>query len=509
MIPSPTKSAPKEQSPDVPWKEKIYQWADTPPPSGFPPMRWLHTLLRIVLITLREQETNRLSLRSGALTYALLLSMVPMLAMSTALVKGLGGGNELREVVYRYIDTLEHSSSAMQVELGLEPAEKKISQEGEQQADPTTPIEPATDQGEGTPTQAVEKTPGSLTDLLRAAVDKIFNYVDKTNFATLGTFGMLGIFLSVILVLGQIETAMNTIWHVENGRSVLRKISDYLTLMVLMPISINVAIAAGTIIENESMALQIDRFIPAAWIQALLFQGVPILFLSLTIYIIYVFFPNTKIKKIPTMIGALLAGFFWFATQNIYISMQVGVAKYNAIYGSFASIPLFLAWVYLGWLFVLLGAQVAFAIQNSSHYQLKDKMVAPAMQLSCALDLCGLVSSRFSMQEGTTLTDCAEAYPFYEFDMLEKTRDILVGADILHHSEESGEIMPSLPPETLTNHRIIETVLGSGPPSTDGGRITTKVVEAALRVFPPQQSGAATIVQEEKEESAQSAPGGL
>ena len=88
MIPSPTKSAPKEQSPDVPWKEKIYQWADTPPPSGFPPMRWLHSLLRIVLITLREQETNRLSLRSGALTYALLLSMVPMLAMSNCVGKG-------------------------------------------------------------------------------------------------------------------------------------------------------------------------------------------------------------------------------------------------------------------------------------------------------------------------------------------------------------------------------------------------------------------------------------
>ena len=177
--------------------------------------------------TLREQETNRLSLRSGALTYALLLSMVPMLAMSTALVKGLGGGNELREVVYRYIDTLEHSSSAMQVELGLEPAEKKISKEGEQQADPATPIEPATDQGEGTPTQAVEKTPGSLTDLLRAAVDKIFNYVDKTNFATLGTFGMLGIFLSVILVLGQIPAAIILLLVPDMGTVCLWYIRQY------------------------------------------------------------------------------------------------------------------------------------------------------------------------------------------------------------------------------------------------------------------------------------------
>ncbi len=84
--------------------------------------------------------------------------------------------------------------------------------------------------------------------------------------------------------------------------------------------------------------------------------------------------------------------------------------------------------------------------------------------------------------------------------MLENIRDILVGANILHHAEENGEIMPSIPPETLTNRRIIETVLGSAPPTTNGGRITTKAVEAALLAFPARPDEADSIEQEKNED---------
>ncbi len=481
MTPDSTKAAPGKQRGASSWTDSIIRWAGTPLSAGIPPAKWLHTLLRVVLITLREMEINQLTLRSGALTYAMLLSMVPMLAMSTAVVKGLGGGDQLREVVYRYIDTLEMSGAQLNADLANNGPELS----------PDTAPEPD------------QASKSNLTNHLRSVVDKIFAYVDRTNFATLGTFGMLGIFLSVILVLGQIETAMNTIWRVVDARSILRKITDYLTLMVLLPISINVALAAGAILENDALVKTIQRVIPAAWLQTLLLQGVPILFLSITIYILYIFFPNTKIKKVPTMIGASLAGFLWFAIQNIYISMQVGVAKYNAIYGSFASVPLFLAWVYLGWLFVLFGAQVAFAIQNKSSYQLIAKPAVPALQLSGALDLCHLVRSRFSEHQGTSLADIHAAYPFYETDMLEKIRDMLVAANILHHSEESGEIMPSLPPERLTNHRIIETILVSEPPSTDGGRTAAQVVEATLQAMRPRQDESTAPVPEEEEEPAQ------
>ncbi|MEJ2057371.1 MAG: YhjD/YihY/BrkB family envelope integrity protein, partial [Desulfofustis sp.] len=139
-----------------------------------------------MLICLREMKGNLLTVRAGYLTYALLLSMVPILAMSTAVVKGLGGGNQLREVVYSYVDTLSASTPA----------------QAEQSAGETASV------GEA---DAAADAAADLTSHLRAAVDKIFDYVDRTNFATLGTFGMVGIFVSVILVLGQIEKSLNII----------------------------------------------------------------------------------------------------------------------------------------------------------------------------------------------------------------------------------------------------------------------------------------------------------
>jgi membrane protein len=440
----------------------LLSWADSKPPDASLPLVWLHKLVRIGLIVLSEIKNNYLSMRAGYLTYALLLSMVPMLAMSTAVVKGLGGGNQLREIVYTYIDSLERANGAVTSPDDITATEQP----------------PAAD-------QSIETV--DLTSHLRSAVDKIFDYVDRTNFATLGTFGMVGIFLSVILVLGQIEKAMNAIWKVTDGRSILRKVTDYITMMVLMPISINVALAAGTMLKSQSLTEHVDRFLPMEWIQTLLLQGVPVLFLSITIYIVYIFFPNTKTSGIPTMIGAFVAGCLWFLTQNVYISMQIGVAKYNAIYGSFATIPLFLAWVWLGWLFILIGAQLAYAIQQEPRYRFIEKQVQPATQLSAALDICATVNQRFSEKNGTQIDDICAAFPEYSRGLIENTVETLIHAHVLHHAEETGKLMVSRPPETITNQFIVEAVLGTDPPPTAGGRTASQAVAAAIQTFPPDQ----------------------
>ena len=242
-------------------------------------------LLRIILITIKEFNNNDLSLRSSALTYTVLLSLVPMLAMSTAVVKGLGGGDQLREAAYSYIDTLEQTAPKEQ------------------------------------PAHSQER----LTDHLRSAADKLFDYVDRTNFATLGTIGMIGILFSVVLVLSNIESAMNAIWKVQDGRSIVRKIADYLTLVILMPISINVAFAASAFLANPKLASKIDVVIPLAWLQTFLLQLLPVFFIALTLYVIYIFFPNTKVKTLPAVFGSILAAFLWFSVQNVYITLQIGV----------------------------------------------------------------------------------------------------------------------------------------------------------------------------------------
>ncbi|MCG6931777.1 MAG: YihY/virulence factor BrkB family protein [Desulfofustis sp.] len=440
----------------------LLAWADTVSPEAPPITRWTRRLFRVLLISLREMKTNLLTVRAGYLTYAILLSMVPMLAMSTAVVKGLGGGDQLREVVYSYIESLEKDS-------------------------PANHTRPAPPDETGTPAEPETGQAGGAEDMighLSSAVDQIFDYVDRTNFATLGTFGMVGIIFSVIMVLGQVEKSLNVIWKVEDGRSFLRKVADYLSLMIMMPIALNVALAAGTMLESQSLNVHVNRYLPIEWLQPLLLKGVPILVLTVTLYAVYIFFPNTKTSGKATMAGALVAGTGWFITQNFYISLQIGVAKYNAIYGSFATIPLFLAWVWVGCLFVLFGAQIGYAIQIEPRYRLIRRTPQPVLQISAALDIYALIVRRFKTLQTTYLADLIELLPDYNRDLLENILGRLIDNHILHLTSEDGAIMLSGPPELMTNQNIVGTVLGGDLPDTPGGRTTLEAMAGIVSAFP-------------------------
>lgn len=402
----------------------------------------LSTLFHILKITVQEFQKNNLSLRASALTYTILLSLVPMLAMSTAVVKGLGGGDQLRDVAYSYIDTLETAKT------------------------------PATDKTEDKNAQ--------LTGHLRSAVDQVFDYVDRTNFATLGSFGVAGILVSVLLVLGNIETAMNSIWRVKKSRSLMRKISDYLTLLFLVPLTINVAFAASAFLKNPSLQSKIDILIPFVFVQALIFKFIPIFFISITLYIIYLFFPNTKVKTVPAVIGAAVAGTLWFGVQNIYISLQVGVANYNAIYGSFATFPLFLVWIYLGWMFILSGAQLAFALQNYKIFSSQEMNASPVLRLSLSFDIIEEIQKGYQKEIHIGPEQLAEKFPCYQEGLLDDLAQTMIKEKILY-KVENGALIPAVPSEKLSHDRVLGIILGKDFSETKGGQLSRKLLSEKVR----------------------------
>jgi len=432
----------------------LSSWADGRLNNPSPLRSITHLVVRLFLIASQEFKRNALSLRAGALTYSVLLALVPILAISTAVVKGLGGGNQLRIAAYTYIESLEENANATQ------------------QISPSKIPE-----SKGTTSDDRE----NLTGHLRSAVDRLFNYADKTNFATLGSFGVVGILLSAILVLGYIEEAMNAIWKVTAGRSLLRKITDYLTLLIIMPISINVAFAASAFLKNPVLASKVDAVLPFTWLQALLLKAAPVLVITFTFYIIYIFFPNTKVKTIPALAGSLLAAILWFAVQNIYITLQVGVSKYNAIYGSFATLPLFLVWIYLGWLFILSGAQVAFACQHIKTYRLMPQTAAPAVKLSAAFDIMDAVFQAFSNKQHLTEDNLADNLAPYSPTILSEVLASLKSGNLLHVSQSDERLLPAVPSEHYDEKEIIEIILGTEVPNTDGGIQSLKVMQAAAQ----------------------------
>jgi membrane protein len=440
-------------APNVPEHSSLAKWADkkqVQDPSYFGSA--LRYLVRLLLIIFNEFQINELSVRSSALTYAILLSLVPMLAMSTAVVKGLGGGDQLRQAAYSYLETLEESNGLNTTENREEPA-------------PATADSP--------------KNTATLTNHLRSAIDKLFDYVDRTNFATLGTIGVVGILLSVLVVLGNIESAMNAIWKVSAGRSILRKIADYLTLLILMPLSINVAFAASAFLKNPVLAAKMDTFIPGEWLQALLLKPIPIFFIALAFCAMYIFFPNTKVKTVPAMLGATLAAILWFGVQNVYIGLQVGVAKYNAIYGSFATLPLFLVWMYLGWMFILTGAQVAFALQNCKTYRLVPIPDGPSLKLGAAFDIMDRVYSGLLTQQPITSTALTDQLPQHSQSIIGDVVEQLIEAGQLHVSQTDGRLLPAFPAEQYDSGKVVQIILGSDAPETAGGKQSRIAVEAA------------------------------
>ena len=427
----------------------LARWADRPAGGDSWALFRLRRLVHLILFAVGEFVGNALSLRAAALTYTVLLAMVPILAMSTALVKGLGGDDHLRQAAYGYLQTL-----------GIEGAA----------ALPVT----------GKANEAGQPSPPDLGGHLRTAVDQLFAYVDQTDFATLGSFGVAGILLSVILVLGNIEEAMNAIWKVGGGRPPLRRLADYLTILVLLPISVNLTFAAGALLQNPALLSRLEAALPVAALQPYLLKLVPLGLTTLTFFVMYVFFPNTRVKKLPALLGALLAASLWSLTQNVYLSLQLGVANYNTIYGSFATLPLFLVWLYLGWLFILGGAQVAYAVQHQDAHRLTAGPNEPAQKLAAAFAIHDAVAAAHRDGRRLLTEDLAAVLPESQYELVDEVAGGLLRAGVIHRSSGDGRLLPCSNDTALCYQAAALAILGNVEAGTPGEGRSRQVLDAAL-----------------------------
>lgn len=424
-------------------------WADQRPDADPKATRVLRLAVRLILFTAAEFSRNSLSLRAAALTYTVLLALVPMLAMSTAIVKGLGGDDSLRQAAYGYLETLDIDKAV---------------------------VESPTASGE----HGAENEEADLGGHLRRAVDQLFAYVDKTNFAAIGTFGVAGILLSVILVLGTIEEAMNLIWKAGGGRPLGRKLADYLTILVLLPISVNVTFAAGALLQTPALLAPLESVAPVAVLQPLLLKALPLGLVTLTFLIMYLFFPNTKVRLFPALIGAAVAAFLWTLTQDLYLSLQIGVANYNTIYGSFATLPLFLVWVYLGWLFILAGAQLAYAWQNLSSCRLVTIPTSPAQRLDAAFAILDAVDNAHHSGQKLRQADLPTVIAGLRSPLVDEVLAQLCRQGVIHRSTDDRRLLPASADRAVGFRLATLAILGDDDQDHAENKRSRHVLSAAV-----------------------------
>jgi membrane protein len=299
--------------------------------------------LRMIILAFRGYDEDRCLLRASSLTFYTLLSIVPVAAMFFGVAKGFGFERRLQEELFN-------------------------------------------------------RFPGQ-EEVLNQVISFSNSLLEQTKGGIIAGIGMLVLFWSVLKVLGHIEMALNDIWGIKESRSWGRKFSDYLSIMLISPILVLMSGSATVFIKTQvtQITQKVELLGVISPLIFFLLKFTPYVLIWALFTILYIIMPNTKVNFKAGVLGGVVAGTLYQIAQWAYISFQIGAAKYNAIYGSFAALPLFLMWLQISWWIVLFGAELSFANQNVDTYEYEPDCLkaSPGFKKLVALQIAHLLVKKF------------------------------------------------------------------------------------------------------------------
>jgi membrane protein len=247
--------------------------------------------------------------------------------------------------------------------------------------------------------ELLEKMKGQ-EEIVQQFINLANNTLEQTKGGLIAGIGIVILVLLIIKLLSNIEKSFNDIWGIAHPRPFGRKLSDYLSVLFVAPLliilssSITVFVTTKiTLITNE-----INLLGPVSFIVLFLLKFLPYLFIWFLFSFMYIFMPNTKVSFKSGILRGIVAGTIYELVQWFYITFQVGVTKYGAIYGSFAVLPLFMIWLQISWLIVLFGAEITFAHQHVDTYELEPRSLDTSSSLKrlLALGIAHICINNFS-----------------------------------------------------------------------------------------------------------------
>lgn len=304
---------------------------------------WKVNTVKTINLSVRSFLSSDLQSQACALTYSTLLAIVPALALLFAIGRGFGFQDLLKQQLYSYF-----------------------------------------------PSQ-------------RSALDAAFNFVDSyLAQASEGIFvgvGIVFLLWTMISLLSNVETSFNSIWRVRQGRTFMRKITDYLAILLVLPV---LMICGSGLSILMSTALR--NLLPYEWSSSAV-----TLILDCASYVItwvffaaaYMLIPNAKVKPLSAMISGVVVGTAFQVLQWLFLTGQLYVSKYNAIYGSFSFLPLMLIWLQLVWLITLIGGVLCYASQNIGQFNFSDDVdnISLDYRRSVILVIMAIICKRFVQQK--------------------------------------------------------------------------------------------------------------
>lgn len=286
------------------------------PSKEFSPVRRaLFQIVKKLYLTVRFFTARRVLNQAAALTYSTLLAIVPILAVVFAIARGFGY-NKYIEVWFR--EALASQPQASEVIIGF-----------------------------------------------------VNSYLVHTKSGVFLGIGLVFMLYTVLMLVSNVEQSFNHIWQVKNQRSLFRTFTDYLAVFFLFPILI--VLSTGLSIFMTAIVNQMSDYLLIRPMVRVMMGMVPYVLLSLLFIALYVFMPNTHVRLRHAVVPGILAGVAMQCLQLFYIHCQMWLSSYNAIYGSFAALPLFMLWVQISWTICLFGAELCYTNQNLDYYDYNAK----------------------------------------------------------------------------------------------------------------------------------------
>ncbi len=286
---------------------------------------WLVQMLRILIATARDIAEGLPTLRAMGLVYTTLLSIVPLLAVSFSVLKGFGVHNQVEPLLLNLLAPL----------------------------------------GE----QGVEMT------------NKIIGFVDNVNVRVLGSLSLVFLFYTVISLMTKIDQALNNTWRIKQYRSIIQRITEYISIVMVGPVLIFAGVGLTASISTSTVATALASMEGYGTLIWLISKITSFLLIAGAITFIYVLVPNEKVKLKSAFTGAVAAALLWKLTGWLFSLFVAGSTKYSAIYSGFAVTIIFMIWLYLSWLILLIGATIAFYDQHPERTSSRQQVLRLSARL--------------------------------------------------------------------------------------------------------------------------------
>ncbi len=285
-----------------------------PHTNGDAPLARLLRALRYPYAIIRDLIGGELTLRATGLVYTTLLALIPLIALSFAVLKAFGAHRELEPFLLEFF----------------------------------RPV------GEAGP----------------RLVHRLMEFGERVSGGLVGVVGLALLLWTLIGTVKKIEDSMNFVWRVQRARSIPRRMMEFVVLVTLGPLVIATVIALSKLAFDRVASYTPESFTLGAQAMQLVIQLAPYAIVTGLFTAIYVLMPNTRVRLLPALGGGLAAGLFWAAIGKAFTAMVLYTSRLTLVYAGFAIVVAVFVWTYLGWLILLAGAQLAFYLQNPNYLRL-------------------------------------------------------------------------------------------------------------------------------------------